>query len=57
MNNIDEKLNSIDDNQETETDPKDEPLTIAEIILFVGVPILIAVIGAAVLSIIPTSWM
>jgi hypothetical protein len=54
MNNK-ETPDSADNSQETETETTDEPLTIAEILFFIGGSIIIAVIGAAVLSIVPTN--
>ncbi|MFX0211150.1 MAG: hypothetical protein ACFFDT_34540 [Candidatus Hodarchaeota archaeon] len=50
-----ETPDSTDNTQETETEAADEPLTLMEIILFIGGSIIIAVIGAAVLSIVPTN--
>ncbi|MFX1283022.1 MAG: hypothetical protein ACFFB5_05170 [Promethearchaeota archaeon] len=55
MNDNDKTPKITDGTQETEIDPKDEPLTIVEIIIFIGGSILIAVIGAAVLSYFPTN--
>ncbi len=55
MNDINKTSEITDGAQETEVDLKDEPLTIVEIIIFIGGSILVAVIGAAVLSYFPTN--
>ncbi|MFW9905090.1 MAG: hypothetical protein ACFFFH_12200 [Candidatus Thorarchaeota archaeon] len=50
-----ETPDSTEDTKKTETETTNESLTIMEILIFIGGSIIIAVIGAAVLSIFPTN--
>lgn len=55
MNEVNKTSDEMEDIQRTETDPKDEPLTIKEIIFFLGGSTIVAVIAVAVFSYIPTN--